>query len=122
MSALPKTVLAIDPGTAKLGMALVRRESDDRTKALWHAVVAPEHLIPKLHGAYSLEPYVLMIAGSGTAGSHWDEETYDNELMTGYINDANYMSTMSGASFADLGYQLSSNWQQVVADLPLVAA
>lgn len=66
MSALPKTVLAIDPGTAKLGMALVRRESDDRTKALWHGVVAPEHLIPKLHEAYSVEPYVLIIVGSGT--------------------------------------------------------
>ena len=25
--------------------------------------------------------------GSGTAGSHWDEETFNNELMTGYIND-----------------------------------
>ena len=25
--------------------------------------------------------------GSGTAGSHWDETTFGNELMTGYIND-----------------------------------
>jgi hypothetical protein len=25
--------------------------------------------------------------GSGTAGSHWDEETLGNELMTGYINN-----------------------------------
>ena len=24
--------------------------------------------------------------GSGTAGSHWDEETFGNELMTGYVN------------------------------------
>ncbi|HET9811012.1 MAG TPA: leishmanolysin-related zinc metalloendopeptidase [Sphingomicrobium sp.] len=43
--------------------------------------------------------------GAGTAGSHWDEESYGNELMTGYINDGpNYYSAMSAASFADLGY------------------
>lgn len=49
--------------------------------------------------------------GSGTAGSHWDEETFGNELMTGYINDGmNYFTGMSAASFADLGYHLSSNY------------
>ena len=43
--------------------------------------------------------------GSGTAGSHWDEETFGNELMTGYINDGpNYFTAMSAASFKDLGY------------------
>jgi hypothetical protein len=69
MSALPKTVLAIDPGTAKHGMALVRRDGDDRTKALWHAIVAPEHLIPKLHEAYSVAPFVLIIVGAGTGSA-----------------------------------------------------
>jgi hypothetical protein len=49
--------------------------------------------------------------GSGTAGSHWDEETYGNELMTGYLNDGeNYFTGMSAASFADLGYQLDPNY------------
>ena len=49
--------------------------------------------------------------GSGTAGSHWDEETFGNELMTGYINDGmNYFSSMSASSFADLGYHLSANY------------
>src|SRR5688572_29713036 len=39
--------------------------------------------------------------GSGTAGSHWDEETFHNELMTGYINAGeNYFTAMSAASFA----------------------
>lgn len=69
MSALPKTVLAIDPGTAKHGMALVRREDDDQTQTLWRGVVPPEFLIPKLHEAYSVEPYVLIIVGSGTGSS-----------------------------------------------------
>jgi len=53
--------------------------------------------------------------GSGTAGSHWDEETFGNELMTGYLNDgANYFTGMSAASFADLGYQLHSDYLQHV--------
>ena len=52
--------------------------------------------------------------GAGTAGSHWDEETFNNELMTGYINDGeNYFTAMSAASFKDMGYQIISgyaNW------------
>ena len=52
--------------------------------------------------------------GSGTAGSHWDEETFNNELMTGYINDGELLHAMSAASFADLGYQLSSNYLNYV--------
>ncbi|MFN3725589.1 MAG: leishmanolysin-related zinc metalloendopeptidase [Allosphingosinicella sp.] len=49
--------------------------------------------------------------GSGTAGSHWDEETFNNELMTGYINDgSNPFSAMSAASFADLGYVINPNY------------
>jgi hypothetical protein len=49
--------------------------------------------------------------GSGTAGSHWDEQTFGNELMTGYINSGqNYFTEMSAASFADLGYQVNTNY------------
>ncbi len=55
--------------------------------------------------------------GGGTAGSHWDEATYGNELMTGYINNSNYFSDMSAASFGDLGYQLAADWHLVVDSL-----
>lgn len=49
--------------------------------------------------------------GSGTAGSHWDEETFHNELMTGYINSGdNYFTAMTEASFKDLGYVINSNY------------
>ncbi len=44
--------------------------------------------------------------GSGTAGGHWDEETYFNELMTGYINSFNVLSEMSYGALEDLGYQI----------------
>jgi hypothetical protein len=53
--------------------------------------------------------------GSGTAGSHWDEDTFGNELMTGYINTGeNYFTKMSAASFADLGYVLDPNYGTAV--------
>jgi hypothetical protein len=47
--------------------------------------------------------------GGGTAGSHWDEGTFFNELMTGFINGAssnfiNPMSPMTSGAMADLGY------------------
>lgn len=43
--------------------------------------------------------------GQGTRDSHWDEETFGNEIMTGYINNSdNYLSDMTVASLEDLGY------------------
>ena len=48
--------------------------------------------------------------GSGTAGSHWDEETFDNELMTGYINASNVVLDMTWASLADIGYTLRPDY------------
>ena len=51
--------------------------------------------------------------GAGTAGSHWDEETFDNELMTGYINEGdNPFTAMSAAAFEDLGYGVTTEYAQ----------
>ena len=73
-------------------------------------------------GANAVEEYLAMggtgsgipveqDGGAGTAGSHWDEETFGNELMTGYINAGeNYFTAMSAASFADLGYSIRSDY------------
>ena len=42
--------------------------------------------------------------GDGTAGGHWDEALFGNELMTGFIDAGNYLSDMTFASLEDLGY------------------
>ncbi len=43
--------------------------------------------------------------GPGTAGSHWDEDTFDNELMTGFLNlGENPLSNVSAGSMKDIGY------------------
>lgn len=55
-----------------------------------------------------IAPEVETDGGSGTAGGHWDEDTYGNELMTGYIDPVNDLWQMSIASLGDLGYEM--NW------------
>lgn len=63
---IEKTVLAVDPGTHKCGMALVRRTGPKSVELLWHEVVATEHLLPKLHEAYVHGGFQLVIVGGAT--------------------------------------------------------
>lgn len=47
--------------------------------------------------------------GSGTAGSHWKEAVYDNELMTGYVEGdgiRNIMSRVTLGALRDIGYEI----------------
>lgn len=45
--------------------------------------------------------------GLGTCNSHWQESTFSNELMTGYLNPgSNPVSRLTVASFEDLGYSV----------------
>lgn len=45
--------------------------------------------------------------GPGTRDAHWRESTFNNELMTGYINTgSNPLSRLTFASLADMGYQV----------------
>ena len=91
MSVLAKTVLAIDPGTAKHGMALVRREADDRIRALWHAIIPPAYLIPKLHEAYAFEAYALVIVGAGTGSGPLIQELREHlpSMATLVVDETN---------------------------------
>jgi len=42
----------------------------------------------------------------GTVAGHWDEEAYNSELMTGYLNETgNVLSAVTIASLEDMGYQ-----------------
>lgn len=46
--------------------------------------------------------------GDGTADAHWRESVFDNELMTGFINQGNNpLSRVTVASLADLGYTVN---------------
>ena len=72
--------------------------------------------------------FVETDGGSGTAGGHWDEETYFDELMTGYIgylseegiyDSTNYLSDWSVAALSDLGYVLTASAMGLPGDVIL---
>jgi hypothetical protein len=59
--------------------------------------------------------------GSGTAGSHWSEAVFDNELMTGYIDPLpDPLSKMTVASLQDLGYVVNYSGPIDPYHLPVV--
>jgi hypothetical protein len=46
--------------------------------------------------------------GSGTRDSHWRESTFNNEIMTGYVNSgSNPLSRVTVGSLADIGYSVN---------------
>ena len=48
--------------------------------------------------------------GPGTRNSHWRESIFNNELMTGWLNQGvNPLSRVSAASMGDLGYEVDIN-------------
>ena len=60
--------------------------------------------------ALNIESHSLKVensGGAGTTGSHWREETYGNELMTGFLDgETQPMSSFTIASLGDLGYDV----------------
>jgi hypothetical protein len=49
--------------------------------------------------------------GNGTRCGHWDEETFDTELMTGFSEGSTteLLSRMTIASLEDMGYSVNLN-------------
>ena len=45
--------------------------------------------------------------GQGTYNSHWREVTFGDELMTGYIGQANPLSILTIGAFEDIGYTVN---------------
>ncbi len=63
---MPKTVLAIDPGSSKCGMALVQRSDDGNITVLWRAIAPTPTVAQELDNAAKVEAYSMLIIGSGT--------------------------------------------------------
>jgi RNase H-fold protein (predicted Holliday junction resolvase) len=62
-----KTVLAIDPGTSKCGMALVHRNAAGKLEMLWNQVVPSDQIVEKLREAEEVSTFHLIIVGGGTS-------------------------------------------------------
>ena len=61
-----KTVLAIDPGSSKCGMALVKRSIDGHVDLLWRQISKTEDVIVQMHKAAEVQQFELVIVGGGT--------------------------------------------------------
>ncbi len=65
---MEKTVLAIDPGTSKCGMALIKRNAQRELELLWRAIAPTDQLLEKVDEAHNLTSFSLVIIGGGTSG------------------------------------------------------
>ncbi len=61
-----RTVLAIDPGRSKCGVALVKRTSAGEIEVLWRAIVPTEDLCAAVAGARDHGAYGMIVCGDGT--------------------------------------------------------
>ena len=52
---------------------------------------------------------VSNLGGAGTVNSHWRDEVFDSELMTGFLNDGfNPLSAITIRSLQDMGYTVNA--------------
>ncbi|MBS1704702.1 MAG: pre-16S rRNA-processing nuclease YqgF [Armatimonadetes bacterium] len=58
--------MAIDPGSSKMGMAVVRRVEPQKTEVLWRCVCSSEELEKHIDEARDQAPYSMVIVGNGT--------------------------------------------------------
>lgn len=61
-----KTVLAVDPGFKKNGLALVRRDETGAVAALWRRIAIREEVALAITEAAKISPYDIMVVGNGT--------------------------------------------------------
>lgn len=72
-----KIVLAIDPGSAKCGLAIVKRHQNGTIELLWRRIAPRESLSEALRAALNEQPYSLVIVGSGTRSREIVKEIRD---------------------------------------------
>lgn len=80
-----RTVLAIDPGSSKCGMALVRREVSGKLSVLWRKISPTEALVASLEEARDVESYSMVIVGAGTKSRACVEEIRAANPSTGIL-------------------------------------
>lgn len=61
-----KTLLAIDPGSAKCGLALVHRDEHDEIHMIWHAILAPDKVPARAMELHQQHNFSLIVVGNGT--------------------------------------------------------
>jgi hypothetical protein len=106
--ALHEMLHALGFGTAWSAMGLVKDYGGDLRFIGTNATRMYNTEYPLIAGPDPLSDYGVPVetdGGSGTAGVHWDETTFQNEIMTGMLNYTNTVSDMTIAALQDMGYQ-----------------
>lgn len=62
-----RTVLAIDPGSRKCGIALVERNDFGKITIVWKGIVATESVVEKAESLFEQSSYTLIVIGGGTS-------------------------------------------------------
>lgn len=94
-------------GTGWKSMGLVQDFSGDLRFTGDNATAMYNKLYPLLAGPDLLSDFGVPVetdGGTGTAGVHWDDTTFKNEIMTGTLNYTNVVSDMTIAALEDMGY------------------
>ena len=61
-----KTVLAIDPGKSKCGLAVVMRDAEENIHLVWNQIVPRENVVEKIKEAHDVAAYSMIVVGNGT--------------------------------------------------------
>jgi len=61
-----KTILAIDPGHAKCGLALVSRDGLEQIQLVWRKISDLDHVVESVREAKDIRPFELIVVGGGT--------------------------------------------------------
>lgn len=61
-----KTLLAIDPGSAKCGLALVHRDEHDDIHLVWHGIIPPAQVPERVTELQIQHNFSLIVVGNGT--------------------------------------------------------
>ncbi|MGA9411468.1 MAG: leishmanolysin-related zinc metalloendopeptidase, partial [Roseobacter sp.] len=95
-------------GTAWSGMGLVETVNGSLRFTGESATLAYNNEYSQIASGDALSGFgvpVEMEGGSGTAGVHWDDDTFGSEMMTGQLNGVNSVSDMTIAALEDMGYE-----------------
>lgn len=80
-----RTVLAIDPGSSKCGLAVVHRAPSGRLTLKWRAVVPAEDLATHVRSAAEQTPFSMVIVGNGTRSKEIVGRIRDEMPSTGIL-------------------------------------
>ena len=80
-----KSVLAIDPGASKCGMALARRSEDGELELLWRSISPREKVLDNIQVALEVQPFEMIVIGSGTTSRQLVEQIRNTHPSLGLL-------------------------------------